>query len=174
MRTSATLLAVTVLATGAGGAFDTLALIFGGLLVVGALVSGLAHRSFVSLAALFVVAGFALGEGGFGVIHLNPTSGFVEDLATVALIVILFRDGLEVEAEMLQQAWRLPLRKLALAMPLTAIIVAAATHLVTDLGWTECLLLGSLLSPTDPVLSSSVVTNPRVPRIVRHSLNLES
>src|SRR3954462_10135779 len=75
---------------------------------------------------------------------------------------------------MLQRAWRLPLRKLALAMPLTALIVAAATHLVTDLGWTECLLLGSLLSPTDPVLSSSVVTNPRVPRVVRHSLNLES
>jgi NhaP-type Na+/H+ or K+/H+ antiporter len=30
------------------------------------------------------------------------------------------------------------------------------------------------LSPTDPVLSSSVVTNPRVPRLIRHSLNLES
>ena len=38
----------------------------------------------------------------------------------------------------------------------------------------ECFLLGALLSPTDPVLSSSVVTNPRVPRLVRHSLNLES
>jgi NhaP-type Na+/H+ or K+/H+ antiporter len=45
---------------------------------------------------------------------------------------------------------------------------------LTDLGWTECFLLGALLSPTDPVLSSSVVTNPRVPRVVRHSLNLES
>jgi NhaP-type Na+/H+ or K+/H+ antiporter len=45
---------------------------------------------------------------------------------------------------------------------------------VTDLSWTECFLLGALLSPTDPVLSSAVVTNPRVPRVVRHSLNLES
>jgi NhaP-type Na+/H+ or K+/H+ antiporter len=35
-------------------------------------------------------------------------------------------------------------------------------------------LVGALLSPTDPVLSSSVVTNPRVPRVIRHSLNLES
>jgi sodium/hydrogen antiporter len=165
---------VTVLAAGAGGAFDTITLVFGGLLVLGALVSGLAHRSFLSLAALFVLAGFALGQGGFDVIHLDPTSGFVEDLAIVALVVILFRDGLEVEAEMLQRAWRLPLRKLALAMPLTALIVAAAARGLTDLGWTECLLLGSLLSPTDPVLSSSVVTNPRVPRVVRHSLNLES
>jgi NhaP-type Na+/H+ or K+/H+ antiporter len=88
--------------------------------------------------------------------------------------MILFRDGLEVEAEMLQTAWRLPLRKLVLAMPLTAAIVAAVTHLVTDLDWTQSFLLGALLSPTDPVLSSSVVTNPRVPRVIRHSLNLES
>jgi NhaP-type Na+/H+ or K+/H+ antiporter len=59
-------------------------------------------------------------------------------------------------------------------MPVTALIVAAAAKALTDLGWGECLLIGALLSPTDPVLSSSVVTNPRVPRVVRHSLNLES
>ena len=165
---------MTVLAAGAGGAFDTAVLVFGGLLVLGALVSGLAHRSFLSLAAVFVVAGFALGRGGLDVLHLDPASGFVADLAIVALVVILFRDGLEVEAEMLQRAWRLPLRKLVLAMPLTALVVAAAGHALTDLDWAECFLLGALLSPTDPVLSSSVVTNPRVPRIVRHSLNLES
>jgi NhaP-type Na+/H+ or K+/H+ antiporter len=59
-------------------------------------------------------------------------------------------------------------------MPVTAAIIAAATHVLTDLGWTESFLLGALLAPTDPVLSSSVVTNPRVPRLIRHSLNLES
>ena len=96
------------------------------------------------------------------------------DLATVALIVILFRDGLEVEGEMLQAHWHLPLRKLVLAMPLTAVIVAVRRAPLTSLSWTESFLLGALLSPTDPVLSSSVVTNPRVPRLVRHSLNLES
>jgi NhaP-type Na+/H+ or K+/H+ antiporter len=75
---------------------------------------------------------------------------------------------------MLQTAWHAPLRKLVVAMPLTALIVAVAAHALTDLGWTACALLGALLAPTDPVLSSSVVTNPRVPRVVRHSLNLES
>jgi NhaP-type Na+/H+ or K+/H+ antiporter len=49
-----------------------------------------------------------------------------------------------------------------------------ATRLLVGLDWTAAFLVGSLLSPTDPVLSSSVVTNPRVPRVVRHSLNLES
>ena len=121
-----------------------------------------------------MLAGFALGHGGFDVLDFDPRSGFVHDLAVVALIVILFRDGLEVEAEMLQTAWHLPLRKLALAMPITGALVALAAHVLTDLGWTEAFLLGALLSPTDPVLSSSVVTNPRVPRLVRHSLNLES
>jgi NhaP-type Na+/H+ or K+/H+ antiporter len=108
------------------------------------------------------------------VLHFGARSTFVIDLATVALVVILLRDGLEVEGEMLQSQWHLPLRKLVLAMPLTAAIIAVLAHVMTDLSWTESFLLGALLSPTDPVLSSSVVTNPRVPRIIRHSLNLES
>jgi sodium/hydrogen antiporter len=148
--------------------------VFGLLLVGGALVSGLARRSFLSMTAAFVVAGFLLGDGGLEVLDLDPRSGFVQGLAVIALILILFRDGLEVEEEMLQQAWHLPLRNLVLAMPLTAGLVAFLTHTVTDLGWTESFLVGALLSPTDPVLSSTVVTNPRVPRIIRHSLNLES
>jgi NhaP-type Na+/H+ or K+/H+ antiporter len=154
--------------------FETAVLVLGALLMAGALASGLAQRSMLSLTAAFVVAGFALGRGGLDVLHLSADSGFVRDLAVVALIVILFRDGLEVEAEMLQTAWRLPFRKLVLAMPLTAAIVALATRALTGLGWTESFLVGALLSPTDPVLSSSVVTNPRVPRLARHSLNLES
>ena len=147
---------------------------FGALLMVGALLAGIARRSFLSLAPVFVVAGFVLGQGGFEVLDLGPRSDFVQALAVIALILILFRDGLEVEAEMLQTAWHLPFRNLALAMPLTALLVAFACHALTDLGWTESLLVGALLSPTDPVLSSNVVTNPRVPRVIRHSLNLES
>src|SRR5437660_1619065 len=154
--------------------FDTVAVVLGGMLVAGALVAGLARRSFLSLTALFVFGGFVLGHGVLDVLSFDPRSGFVASLALVGLIVILFRDGLEVEAELLQTAWHLPFRKLVLAMPITAGLVACAAKLLTDLSWSECFLLGALLSPTDPVLSSSVVTNPRVPRVVRHSLNLES
>jgi sodium/hydrogen antiporter len=150
------------------------AAVFGGMLVLGALLSGLARRSFLSLAPVFVVAGFVLGQGGFELLDLDPRSDFVQGLAVIALVLILFRDGLEVEAEMLQKAWHLPLRKLVLAMPLTALLVALAAYALTDLTWIESLLVGALLSPTDPVLSSAVVTNPRVPRVIRHSLNLES
>ncbi len=154
--------------------FETVAALFGGTLMLGALISGLVHRSFLALTPVFVLLGFLLGSGGLGVLELDAHSGLVEILAITALVVILFRDGLEVEEEMLRTAWHLPLRKLVLAMPITAVIVALAAKALIDLSWTEAFLLGALLSPTDPVLSSGVVTNPRVPRLIRHSLNLES
>src|SRR4051795_9259842 len=154
--------------------FEDVFAVLGVLLIFGALVAGLAHRTFLSLTAVFVIAGFLLGDAAFGVLDFDPQSDFVEILAVVALILILFRDGLEVEGEMLQKAWRPPLRKLVLAMPITCVLVACITKVATDFSWTESFLVGALLAPTDPVLSSSVVTNPRVPRVIRHSLNLES
>src|SRR3954453_13409977 len=153
---------------------ETALTVLGALLVFGALVSGIARRSILSLTAIFVLVGGVLGQGGLEVLRFDPTSGFLSALATVALVVILFRDGLEVEGEMLRHEWHVPLRALVLAMPITAAIVAVAVAALTDLSWTQAFLVGALLSPTDPVLSSSVVTNPRVPRLIRHSLNLES
>ena len=158
--------------TSASHDLEVALLVLGGVLIVGALSS--TRRRLLSVTAIAVIVGFVLGQGATSVLHFNPRSAFVGDLAAVALVVILFRDGLEVDGEMLQTQWHLPLRKLVLAMPLTAAIVAAAAHALTSLSWTESFLLGALLSPTDPVLSSNVVTNPKVPRLIRHSLNLES
>ena len=48
------------------------AAVFGGMLMVGALLAGLARRSFLSLTPVFVAAGFVLGQGGLGVLDLDP------------------------------------------------------------------------------------------------------
>ena len=120
-----------------GTSFETAVAVLGALLMFGALLSGLARRSFLTLTAFFVLAGFVLGEGGLEVLEFDPRSAFVEELAVVALVVILFRDGLEVEAEMLRRAWHLPFRKLVLAMPITAGIIAVAAARAPDLTWTE-------------------------------------
>ena len=97
----------------AAAGFDVAALILGGLLMAGALASGLANRSFLSLTAVVRARRASCwARAASACSRSTRASGFVHDLAIVALIVILFRDGLEVEAEMLQKAWRLPLRKL--------------------------------------------------------------
>ena len=52
--------------------FETAAALFGGMLMFGAIVSGVAHRSFLALTPVFVVIGLALGDGGFGISSSTP------------------------------------------------------------------------------------------------------
>jgi NhaP-type Na+/H+ or K+/H+ antiporter len=73
-----------------------------------------------------------------------------------------------------QRQWRKPARALVVAMPITGVLLALVAKLVFDLDWAEAFLLGAVLSPTDPVVTSTVVTAERVPAVVRHTLNLES
>ncbi len=60
-------------------------------------------------------------------------------------------------------------------MPITmALLALAAKALFPELSWAEAFLLAAVLSPTDPVVTSAVVTSRLVPSAVRHTLNLES
>jgi NhaP-type Na+/H+ or K+/H+ antiporter len=52
--------------------------------------------------------------------------------------------------------WRTPVRLATITMVFTLIIIAAAAHLFFDLTFPESLLLGAILSPTDPVLASDM------------------
>jgi sodium/hydrogen antiporter len=62
-----------------------------------------------------------------------------------------------------------------IAMPITmGLLALAAKGLFPDLSWAEAFLLAAVLSPTDPVVTSAVVTSRLVPSKVRHTLNLES
>jgi sodium/hydrogen antiporter len=80
-----------------------------------------------------------------------------------------------VERELLGKHWGPPARALIVAMPVTmGLIALSAKLLLPDLDWAECFLLGAVLSPTDPVVTSTVVTARRVPEMIRHTLNLES
>ena len=71
--------------------------------------------------------------------------------------------------------WGPVVRALLIAMPLTlALLALAAKLLFSEFSWAEAFLLGAVLSATDPVVTSAVVTSKRVPAAVRHALNLES
>ncbi len=60
-------------------------------------------------------------------------------------------------------------------MPATMVLIAvAAKFLFGELSWPEAFLLGAVLSPTDPVITSAVVTAKSLPAKLRHVLNLES
>jgi sodium/hydrogen antiporter len=150
------------------------ALLFsGGLLAVAAALSGLMRGTVLSISILSVAAGVILAEAD--AIHIQADDTAVVNLFLLALIVTLLSDGLFVERELLAIHWGPVVRALAIAMPFTlGLLALAAKVLFPELSWAEAFLLGSVLSATDPVVTSAVVTSQRVPAAVRHALNLES
>lgn len=151
-----------------------LLLAFSVVLLVGVLISGLAHRSVLSTAVLFLVAGFLLGDGVLGVLRLRPGDDLVAVLAELALFSVLFTDGQRVGLGDLRSAWRLPGRALLLGMPLTFLVTAVLGVAVAGLPWPEALLVAAVLAPTDPVFAAAIVGREEVPGRLRHLLNVES
>ncbi|GAA3622810.1 hypothetical protein GCM10022419_130630 [Nonomuraea rosea] len=90
----------------------SLLLAFAGMLLLAVLLSSLAHRTILSTAALFLIAGFVLGDGALGVVSLAPGDELVGTLAELALFAVLFTDGMRVGWAELRSAWRLPGRAL--------------------------------------------------------------
>jgi NhaP-type Na+/H+ or K+/H+ antiporter len=151
-----------------------LLLVFAAVLLLAVLLSALAHRTILSTAVVFLVAGFAVGDGGLGLVPLRPDDDVVTLLAELALFAVLFTDGMRVGWADLRAAWRLPGRALGWGLPLTLLVTAVLARYVAGLDWPEALLVGAVLAPTDPVFAAALVGNDKVPGRLRHLLNVES
>lgn len=153
--------------------FGSAILLFGGLLAVAAAFSGVMRGTALSISVLSVTLGIALGEAD--VVSVDARDSAIVNLVQLALILTLFSDGMFAERELLRTHWSPVARAIAIAMPITlGLLALAAKALFPDLNWAEAFLLAAVLTPTDPVVTSSVVTSQRVPARIRHVLNLES
>lgn len=151
-----------------------LVLAFGVVLLVSVSLSGVAARTVLSTALLFLVAGAVIGQGGLGLVVINPGDPIVVFLADLALFTVLFTDGQRASLPALRAGWRESGRALGLGMPLTMVGIAVPAHYLVGLDWPTALLLGAILSPTDPVFASAIVGRHDVPLRLRRLLNVES
>lgn len=142
-------------------------------LFLAVLLSERADRSIISTAVLFLMAGFIFG-GVFDLISIRPGKKAVSMFAELALFSVLFTDGMRVGFSDLSSAWRLPGRALILGMPLTLLGIALIAYLLMDLSWGESILIGAVLSPTDPVFAAALVGREEIPARLRNLLNVES
>lgn len=149
-------------------------LLYGVGLLVASLVSEWSNRTILSSAVVFLVLGFAAGPAWLGLVDVDLESPLIGAVTDVALIAILFSDGLKVGLGDLRSAWRLPGRALLIGMPLTALGIALAARLLFEMPWPSALLVGAILSPTDPVFASAIIGRHEVPGRIRHLLNVES
>lgn len=149
-------------------------LIFAIALLLAGLISALANRSILSTSVLLLLTGFVCGSGWLGIVQLDPSGTLVETFAELALFAVLYVEGMGLKVGRLRRHWALPARALVIGMPLTILLIAALAHYLTGMRWIESLLLGSILSPTDPVFASQLVTQRQVPRRLKDFLNVES
>ncbi|MEZ4522604.1 MAG: cation:proton antiporter [Thermomicrobiales bacterium] len=147
---------------------------FAVVLLVAVLVSGLANRTILSTAVLFLVAGYILSGDVLGVVSVTSEDPVLEQFVELALFAVLFTDGMLIGFRDLRTSWRLPGRALLLGMPLTFGLLAVFAYFLFDLTWAEALLIGAVLSPTDPVFASAIVGRQEVPLRLRRMLNVES
>ena len=145
-------------------------------LIVAVYISTYAQRSILSTAVLFLLVGVGAGSWPFKGMGVTAAASIemVKVVSEITLFAVLFTDGMQVSPQQLAHCWRLPGRALLLGMPLTFAGTTAAVHWIAGEPWLPSMLVGAILSPTDPVLVEAIVGHEGVPRPLRVLLNIES
>lgn len=133
-------------------------LIIGSLLLLMGLMGTIWQRLPLSPAMLYLPIGFALGPSGVALVGLDPyrNAHLLTLLTEIALLISLFTVGLKLRVPLSDRIWWLPLRLGVIGMLITSALIAGAGVYLLDLPLGVAVLLGAVLSPTDPVLASDV------------------
>lgn len=160
---------------------DTLLIVVGAALLVLGLVSTLARRVWLSVPLLALASGVLLGPEVTGVVSpsaLGDEHAVLEELARITLAVSLVATGLQFTRGDLRDTWRRGSVLLTAVMVAMWLSTSAGAFLLLDLELWTALLLGAVLTPTDPVVAASIVTGrlaeANLPRRLRRTLQLEA
>ena len=131
--------------------------------------------SVITAAMVFVAGGILVSDEALGWLDPATESETVSWVAEATLTVVLFSDASRIDLAALRREYVVPLRLLAIGLPLTIVAGAlAGVAVLPELAFIEAVLLAIVLAPTDAALGQAVVTDPRVPSRVRQGLNVES
>ncbi|MGL5873151.1 MAG: cation:proton antiporter [Xenococcaceae cyanobacterium] len=131
-------------------------LVIGLLLSIVTLGSGWIGRLPLSYALIYLIVGIALGPYGFGLINLRPDAKFLMRMSEFVVIVSVFSCGLKMNRSLQVQKWQSSIRLILFLMPISIGAIAIISHWFLGMGWAAAILLGAILTPTDPVLASEV------------------
>jgi monovalent cation:H+ antiporter, CPA1 family len=140
------------------------------LLVVSLGVALVSQRLRLPYTLALVLVGLVIG-----VLHVAPAVRMDPDVVVfIFLPALLFEGAWNVDAALLVADW-LPVLLLALpGLGLSIVVVAAALHWGTGFSWLLALLVGSILSPTDPVAVLALLRQLRMPARLRIIVEGES
>lgn len=158
------------------GAMEHLGLLALALLLLGyGLISQRLESTILTGPMVFAVFGFLAGPAGLGLVALDLGGELLHGLAEATLVLVLFADASTVDLAVMRRGYTLPLRLLAVGLPLTiAAGTLVARAMFPALGLWGAALLAAILAPTDAALGQAVVTSEKVPLRIRQALNVES
>nr|WP_204262007.1 cation:proton antiporter [Blastococcus saxobsidens] len=160
---------------------DVVLVASGALGLAVAAASGRLRRWPVSEPVLGLLIGIVLGPHLLGVLDLAPVTEdqtWLHTATRLLLAVSVMSVALRYPLTDARSRLRPVLLLLAVVMPVMALVTAGLAALTLGVGLGAALLIGAALSPTDPVLASSVVTGTPaeedLPARDRQILSLES
>ncbi len=139
------------------------------------LFSRLSEKSIITGPMVFITVGiimsFFIGKDW----REGITASWVEPIAQITLILVLFLDASTLDLKALLKDRQLPMRLLFIGLPLTMVLGALfAVWLFPGINIWWLVLLAVILSPTDAALGLAVVTSKIVPLKIRQTINVES
>jgi len=164
------------------GLNTALALAAGTVLLLG-LVSGyVKNRLWISEPLIALLVGFLVGPGLLGLVALDLSqeaeNAVLLEAARITLALSVMGAALRLPYAYEVRHWRELLVVLGLGMPLMWLASSTLVYLVLGGPLLLALLIGAVLTPTDPVLSDSIVTGrlagEAVPGRLRHMISAES
>jgi len=123
---------------------------------------------------VLVAVGALLGNSSLDVIDVPLDSLGAQLLFTLGVSLILFYGGLNLSVSVLGRVW-VGLGLLVVpGVVLTALITGLAAHAVFDIPWSAALLMGAVLSPTDPAILIPLFIGSRLRPKVAQTVVAES
>jgi sodium/hydrogen antiporter len=161
--------------------YVSLAAVGGLLLLLGMLGGLLKERTPVSEPLIALIAGVLIGPGALGLLDLADLGNqtlILEEAALVTLGVALVGVALRLPIGYSSSNWRLLFVLLGIVMPLMWIVGGLLAYLILGVPFWVAVLIGAIVTPTDPVVASSIVAGGvaerNLPARLRHAISSES
>ena len=156
--------------------------VVGGLIVVLGLFSSFIRRyTVVTEPVVALATGVALGPAVFGVLDVSAwgqQASILEHAARLTLAVSLMAIALRLPPGYFKTHWRALLLILGLIMPLMWLSSGLLVYLLLGLPFWIAMLVGAVVTPTDPIIATSIVTGvvakDNLPERLRQTISAEA
>ncbi|MBM1175498.1 cation:proton antiporter [Microvirga arabica] len=161
--------------------FNAIVALLGGVTLILGLGSKWLSRSPLPPTLLALVIGVLVGPGVFNLIDLEALGdrpSLMESAARLTLGIGLVGVALRIPGSYPRRNWREMLVLISLGMALMWAISTALVFLLLGVPFWIAALIGAIITPTDPVAASPIVTGElaeeNIPEPVRHAISFES